>query len=513
MKFSHKCTRWSSALLGMVVAFELLAVPVMAAGQNSGINYDIKGIWYDDYQESVIVRLTSAAQDPEGDRIMVAAYDSAGRQTDLAIYPISNMEWSARSVKDIYVPIKKIGEEGSYKAFVLSDQMLPVANAQRSKQMIYSTKTPKGDYSAYVFPQEIRDMIQYELVPNASAEIAKVFPETFSYLSEAMIGIGYQEQINKKSNAIAYVNIENNVNLENGGDVKLGYTLMVNQYHVDEDQDGLYSPEEIRQLKNTLAHEIMHAMMYEALTAGMTSYSANGEKVPVTDPRGDAFPRWFMEGMAVTAGGGSQFIQTFSLENKSSSNPTDLKTVENYMSDRDDSALGADTDTSNYATGYLACMFLGSIIGGMSAAEIADGLDTLLYTVSQGYSLDTAIQKLTEKTPHPFTGIDDFEQRFAHEGAAFSIDLAKSMENGIGSLLTKDMTAIDAISDGINSGLTPFELDISAIWVVNQYHHVPVVYKGGRKRTTGYDLKGNYPRDAVQPPIKLPDGIITQVNG
>ena len=61
-------------------------------------------------------------------------------------------------------------------------------------QWLYSTKTPNGDYSAYVFPQKIRNLIQYALVPNASAEIARVFPKIFGYFSKAMIGIEYQEQ-------------------------------------------------------------------------------------------------------------------------------------------------------------------------------------------------------------------------------------------------------------------------------------------------------------------------------
>lgn len=129
------------------------------------------------------------------------------------------------------------------------------------------TTTQSG--SDYIKSQ-LRDVI----LPNAVDAILERFPKTFSYLEGPQIGIGldlYDSGTSVAGAIYAHLN----------PDDTMIYSLRVNMRNVDLSDDI-----KRKQFERTLSHEMMHAMMSEALTNGMVGYAL------------EQYPKWFKEGTA-----------------------------------------------------------------------------------------------------------------------------------------------------------------------------------------------------------------------
>lgn len=124
-------------------------------------------------------------------------------------------------------------------------------------------------------------------------------------------------------------------------DFKLG--LGVNTDKLSFQADGTLDPDSRTALEATIAHEMMHAFMDDALTGGMLG---------ATDGRLDAankFPTWFIEGMAQTLSGGFDLSNPWCRAYKGAS----VTDIQGLVKDSDRSLSGAATNTyGEYSTGY-----------------------------------------------------------------------------------------------------------------------------------------------------------------
>lgn len=327
----------------------------------------------------------------------------------------------------------------------------------------------------------LKDKLKTEIVPQAVNALVNTFKNTFGYLSNSSVGIGLQISNSPSSDVLASVGVGYSYYSDKTV-VKdmLTYSLNVNIAHLNMDASGNLTQDSRRALETTIVHEMMHAMMDEALTSGMIGVN-NGKLDPA-----NSFPAWFKEGMAQTAAGGcsndNDWVNAGLRLNASSSQADISKTVRSQTN-----ALAKNTMFSQYATGYLACMYLGYLVNGSSgtdAVSVANGLDTLMNQIKGGKSLDAVIRNNTS-----YNGLIDFEKKFGDaKSAAFIHELLVATGNtGNGALVTKNYGDSDLLPDTVfNTNL--FQLNTSNSTVKNNYPaNVDVFGDGG---SGGYGSRG-----------------------
>ncbi len=142
----------------------------------------------------------------------------------------------------------------------------------------------------------LKDTLKTEIVPQAVNALINTFGNTFGYLSSSSIGIGLKLSNDSSSSVLASVGVGYSYYSDKTmvSDM-LTYSLNVNLAHVKTDASGNLTQDSRRALETTIVHEMMHAMMDEALTSGMVGVS-NGKLDP-----SNRFPGWFVEGMAQAA--------------------------------------------------------------------------------------------------------------------------------------------------------------------------------------------------------------------
>ena len=160
------------------------------------------------------------------------------------------------------------------------------------------------------------------------------------------------------------------------------------------------------------------------------------------------------------------------------------------------SQLTNTSDSYNaYAQGYLASMYLGYQAGGknVSASAIADGLDTILKDISDGYSLGQAISRHTS-----YADLADFERNFASdEGVKFIKDLMAATGSGAGSIVSPNGLSGSKASLLQGGGTSNFfELDLDHNFVTNNMGGKNPYSGGGATTTSGTDRNGNKNPDA-----------------
>ena len=183
---------------------------------------------------------------------------------------------------------------------------------------------------------------------------------------------------------------------------------------------------------------MMHELMYESLTSGMTGLDTGGNYV-------DGFPLWFVEETAQMAGGGIGWVKA-GLRIDEYSDEAAIQTALAASNKN----LNSNMTASYYATGYLASMYLGYLAYGgnsMDPTHIAAGVDHILNEVKSGKSLSQVISENS-----PYTDIDDFETKFATDGAAFTKDLLAVAVNGRGAVVTGDYNTMNLLPDAGNTG-------------------------------------------------------------
>lgn len=232
-------------------------------------------------------------------------------------------------------------------------------------------------------------------------------------------------------------------------------------------------------LATTIAHEMTHAVMFDATTNGMLG------------TRGaDQFPSWFVEGTAQAVGGAINYCQELT----------------NIAMNQGDAAiqrwLSRLTDTSDpynaYAQGYIASMYLGYLAGGsggVNASTIARGLDKVLKDIEDGYSLSQAIYK---ETNGKYEDLADFEESFARDAVDFTKELVNAIGNGTGSI-----ASVNGLSGDKDSLLQGNRTSNYFILNVDQSDHYrndlqgrDTYTGGGATTTSGIDRNGNENADA-----------------
>lgn len=141
----------------------------------------------------------------------------------------------------------------------------------------------------------LKKMLQEEIVPQAVMSIVDTLPDTYGYLRDSAIGIGlklYTDTTSKDKDVLASVGMEAAMSTSGTTtNTTLGYTLSVNMAHLDLDSNGNITEENRIKLEQTIVHEMMHGLMDEALTAGMSGFDG------AAFDKNKEFPDWFIEGM------------------------------------------------------------------------------------------------------------------------------------------------------------------------------------------------------------------------
>lgn len=345
-----------------------------------------------------------------------------------------------------------------------------------------ATQTTEGSATMAGYA-DLKSVLKNQIVPQAVKGITDTFSETFGYLNGSKIGIGLNLYSNSSSTVLA------SVGMSAGGylnDINLSYTLNVNMAYLDMDATGNLTDESRLKLESTIAHEMMHALMDEAHTAGMLGRDENFNQIA-------DYPDWFVEGAAQAAGGGRGWVNSIGID--SDSTVDEIKSIISSSANK----IGSGSTSSQYATGYLAVMYLGHLASNsMTSAGLADGVDSVLYELKAGSSLDKVISDLTG-----CTNTSDFESKFADMAADFVADLMDAAGGGSGALVG-GLTQTDILPDS-NLNNTLFSLDTTNTKVKNDYPDGYNVMSGGGKSTTGVSPDGSTPTPGGTTPDPTPD--------
>jgi hypothetical protein len=253
----------------------------------------------------------------------------------------------------------------------------------------------------------------------------------------------------------------------------LSYQLCVNFDSLQFDGNGDITEASRNELEVTIVHEMMHGFMDEVLTNGMTGtvdgVSAN-----------DRFPLWFIEGMAQTAAGGyysgNPWVQSLGINSNS--------TTAQISSALAAKPIGGSDSACNYASGYLASMYLGYLAGGktVTASALQSGLDTVLNEIKSGKSLESVVTKLTG-----YNSLSDFQNHFATDSDVlqFVQNLTKFVGSGTGGVVGGFIKANDILPNTVDTSVSLFALDTDHDTVVNQYPAGYTVFTGGTATNGG----------------------------
>lgn len=338
----------------------------------------------------------------------------------------------------------------------ISFDMQNFASAINQAKAAGKTFTQEG---LAAFAEEIRD----KYMPTLLGSIVSALPQ-----SAVPTVSGLQISLNmcyENNSTLAYVS-------SNGVSFQLG----VNLKYLSEIGGKIDMTDD---LATTIAHEMTHAVMFDAVTNGMLGSGG-----------GDKFPSWFVEGTAQAVGGAINYCQE--LTNRVM--PQGDKAIQNWLSKL--------TDTSNdynaYAQGYIASMYLGYVAGGggaVTSATIAKGLDNILKDIEDGYSLGQAISR---QTNGKYEDLSDFEESFPKDAVGFTKDLVAAIGNGTGSIASPNGLSGDKASllnGGQRSDYFVLNVDQSDHYV-NNLGGKNTYTGGGATTTSGLDRDGNSNPDA-----------------
>ena len=387
-------------------------------------------------------------------------------------------------------PISNFGANGANLIFF--DEMLCDAI-----DGVTSTATGIEGYTSLEGYDILKTTLQEQMVPNAINSILNTFNGTFGYLNGSNIGIGLRlYSASDNVLASAYVGVSG-TSSANGLDLQTTYMLSVNVNSLFFDGSGNLTEDSRIALEQTIAHEMMHSMMQEALTAGMLGRDKNWNEI-------DEYPLWFVEGMAQVTGGGGGWAKSIGI-----SENTDAATIKSILSNSQNN-LSSNSTSSHYATGYLAVMYLAQKASGSDAVNkdnLVKGVDKILTSLRQGASLDSITQSLG------YDDMDDFEKSFANDGAQFVVKLMDEVgQQGAGSLLTANLSYNDVLANEDNhKDKTLFKLNTTSVAMKNDYPAGHEVMSGGGAYAPGVSPVNNDAPELGNTNPSKPKGLWLQI--
>ncbi len=325
------------------------------------------------------------------------------------------------------------------------------------------TQTGTATISGY---DGLKDDLKTEIVPQAVKALVTTLPNAFGYLSSSSIGIGLKLYSDPSSSTMASVSIGYWSSGSNFVRDNFTYKLSVNMGYLSLDSDGnlVTDPSDLKgrsALETTIVHEMMHALMDEALTNGMIGGTSG------TKDASNAFPDWFVEGTAQAVSGAASPYNDWIRNGLGLNDTSSEDDIRSSLTTGSNKLTNGSSSSSKYATGYLASMYLGYLAAsgsGVSNSTIASGLDSLLAGIKNGKSLNELIAEYG-----PYTDITDFESKFGvdDDSVAFIQSLLGAIGDGGGSLVA-GYSAKDILMDSTYSTHL-FELDTTADTILNFY--------------------------------------------
>lgn len=256
----------------------------------------------------------------------------------------------------------------------------------------------------------------------------------------------------------------------------VAFQLGVNMKYLTEDRGQIGMSDD---LATTIAHEMTHAVMFDAVTNGMLGSAG-----------ADRFPSWFVEGTAQALGGAMNYCQDLTYRVM----PQGDQAIQNWLSKLTDTS----DDYNAYAQGYIGSMYLGYVAGGggaVTAATIAKGLDNILKDIEDGYSLGQAISR---QTNGKYDDLLDFERSFPKDAVGFTKELVAAVGSGTGSIASPNGLSgskASLLQGGQTSDYFILNVDQSDHYV-NNLGGKNTYTGGGATKTGGLDRDGNGNPDA-----------------
>jgi flagellin len=364
-------------------------------------------------------------------------------------------------INELSKEVDRIAQDTEYNEMKLLNGSTQLASVSASSGVITSTlgytTTQQGIGSSSLTNTQrknLADLLDKQIVPNIVNNLLSNY-SAFSDLAGSNVGIGL-----KFVDGMSYAAYVSSSVSEAGGYKE--FQLGVDLADIKFDGSGNITNSSRGQLEAVIAHEMIHAFMFEGDTYNMM----NSGK--------DRFPMWLIEGMAQTASGDMGWMPNFSSASDS--------TIKGYIGN-----LTSNTNAANYGTGYLAAMYLGYELGGGSMSGILTGLNSFMSEVRDGTDpggFDGIINSLSSGK---YTSLADFEKKFKAGGAdvvQFARDLSVAKAGGRGGLATGNLAATDLAAD-TNATSSVFDLDIDSAKVRNTYTGADYNFNSGISRSGG----------------------------
>lgn len=418
--------------------------------------------------------------------------DRISSQTEFNTLKLLSGEYAASSaaLRHAYKRYLKGIEDGTVSEILVTDE---AGRAQFSilyeegRYDVETTQTasgnPTGSVPAPADDAAFKSALKNEIVPRAVQGIMNAYSSTFGYLSGSSIGIGlelYSDSSNTLASVTQGIRAQGEADTESGGIISpivdLTYTLSVNLNSLEFDSNGELTADSRNDLEVTIIHEMMHGMMFEALTTGMQGYDSH--VLPV-----EAFPSWFVEGTAQASAGGCYDGNDWV---NGSMRITPGSTESQILQTLSQASLASGSSQADYGAGYLAVMYLGYLTNGggtVSKSGVSGGIDTFLNEIKNGSSMDEVIGKYTE-----YEDTTAFEQGFLSDAnaAAFIHELVTVIGGGTGGLVADfDVPLVQGAHSILPNGSAStgglFELDVTNDKITNRYpEDYPALSGGGR---------------------------------
>ena len=296
----------------------------------------------------------------------------------------------------------------------------------------------------------LADLVVNILHPQAVNLLIEKFPAFRDAADNNKLGeyltviVGYEEG----NDAVGYAR-HGRLTEEKYGDYKFVYSFTVNASeltdHKEDDKTIItrdFNSKAMRDLSNTIVHELFHCVTYDYNRPGLTGYLYTDEGLKdYTETQMVRLPDWFIEGTASSVENNWQYrhdVFNILCAPSESSNDSNLKKqlVKKYVdgvyhkndegqwvcdqnfdiefcNGKDREGRACNSGTSRYVSGYLACMYLYELAAakdpsiGSSRSEVGEnvvfsieklrlGMNSIMERMHNGETMDQVINSISE---------------------------------------------------------------------------------------------------------------------